>query len=106
MTSLLLLNPRSGTESPTVDELAAEAQARGIAVRILRPGDDAAAMAAEARAEILGVAGGEGSLAEVAEVPAAGVPRAAIDREPAELNPRLEFRTGLGALGLLRPRRS
>jgi diacylglycerol kinase family enzyme len=68
VTSLLLINPRSGSESPTVDELAAEARARGIAVRILRPGDDAAAIAAEARAEILGVAGGDGSLAPVAGV--------------------------------------
>jgi diacylglycerol kinase family enzyme len=68
VTSLLLVNPRSGADSPSADELAAEARARGIAVRILGPGDDAASIAAEVQAEILGIAGGDGSLAAVAEV--------------------------------------
>ena len=44
------------------------------------------------------MAGGEGSLAEVARSPLP-VFHAAIDREPAELNPRLESRTGSVRLG-------
>jgi hypothetical protein len=65
---LLIVNPRSGKARPSSEELVREAQRRGIAVHELRPGEDPAAIAGEARGEPLGVAGGDGSLAPVAQV--------------------------------------
>src|SRR5215211_3028128 len=65
---MLLVNPRSGSESPSVDDLAAAAETRGVDVRVLEPGEDAAALAWEADVDTIGVAGGDGSLAAVAEV--------------------------------------
>jgi diacylglycerol kinase family enzyme len=62
----LLVNPRSGRESG-VEELVAAAAARGLGTHVLREGEDAEALAREARADVLGVAGGDGSLAPVAE---------------------------------------
>jgi diacylglycerol kinase family enzyme len=64
----LLINPRAGTESPTPDELAAAAQERGIEARLLREGEDAAELARAADADVLGAAGGDGSVATVAAV--------------------------------------
>jgi diacylglycerol kinase family enzyme len=64
----LLVNPSSGSGSPTAEELAAEARALGIDARILQPGDDPAELARSSAAETLGVAGGDGSLAPVADV--------------------------------------
>jgi len=66
--NFLLVNPRSGRGSPSAEELAAEARALGVETRVLGPGDDAAELAREASASALGVAGGDGSLAPVAEV--------------------------------------
>jgi diacylglycerol kinase family enzyme len=51
-----------------VDELAAAARERGIEVRVLREGDDPGELAGEAGADALGIAGGDGSLAAVAQV--------------------------------------
>jgi diacylglycerol kinase family enzyme len=68
MKTLLLINPRSGGGSPDAEELRAEAEAREIATRLLGPGDDPAKVARESRADVVGVAGGDGSLAPVAEV--------------------------------------
>lgn len=65
----LLVNPRSGDESPSAEELAEAARERGIDVRALEQGDDAEKLAREAAergAEALGIAGGDGSLAAVA----------------------------------------
>jgi diacylglycerol kinase family enzyme len=62
----LLVNPRSGPDSG-LDELLAAAGARGLETHILREDEDAAALAREAQADVLGVAGGDGSLALVAE---------------------------------------
>ena len=62
---LLLINPRSGDQSPSADELAATARNRGIDVRLLSEEDDAEALAREAPGPV-GVAGGDGSLAPVA----------------------------------------
>ena len=65
----LLVNPRSGGESPTAAELAASARRMGVEVRELRAGDDAGALARaalERGASVVGVAGGDGSLAPVA----------------------------------------
>jgi diacylglycerol kinase family enzyme len=64
----LVVNPRSGDGSPSVGELAREAEKRGVAVHALRPGEDAAEIARSAGAGTLGVAGGDGSLAAVASV--------------------------------------
>jgi diacylglycerol kinase family enzyme len=68
MKRLLLLNPRSGTDSPSPDELRDAAQARGVDVHFLEQGEDPAELARAAGADVLGVAGGDGSLAAVAEV--------------------------------------
>jgi diacylglycerol kinase family enzyme len=68
MRSFLILNPRSGNDSPSSDELRDEAQRRGIEVHVLREGDDLEAVARGAEADVLGMAGGDGSLAAVAAV--------------------------------------
>ena len=67
MSGLLLVNPRSGDGRPSADDLRAEAEGRGIQVRLLGDGDEPAAIASEADADVLGMAGGDGSLAPVAE---------------------------------------
>jgi diacylglycerol kinase family enzyme len=68
LTALLLVNPRSGRGTPDVEDLAAEARALGVETHVLRPGEDPAALARSSAAEILGVAGGDGSLGPVADV--------------------------------------
>jgi diacylglycerol kinase family enzyme len=65
---LLIVNPRAGDERPSAEELCAEAEKRGIQVRVLEEGDDPAAMAREAAVEAVGIAGGDGSLGPVAAV--------------------------------------
>jgi diacylglycerol kinase family enzyme len=65
---LLIVNPRSGSESPSAEELAEEARRRGIQVHHFRPGADLEAIARDAEADALGMAGGDGSLAPVAAV--------------------------------------
>jgi diacylglycerol kinase family enzyme len=65
---LLLVNPSSGRGSPSAEDLAAEARALGIETHVLRQGDDAVGLARSSSADVLGVAGGDGSLAPVAEV--------------------------------------
>jgi diacylglycerol kinase family enzyme len=64
--AVLLVNPRSG--SADADTLLGAAAERGIETRLLRPGDDPAALARAAQATILGVAGGDGTLGAVAGV--------------------------------------
>jgi diacylglycerol kinase family enzyme len=68
LASFLLINPRSGKGSPTADELAAEARAAGVQTHVLQQGDDPAELARASTAEVLGIAGGDGSMAPVAEV--------------------------------------
>ena len=68
LAGFLLINPRSGSGSPTAEELAEEARGLGIETHVLREGDDAAELARSADADSLGMAGGDGSLARVAEV--------------------------------------
>jgi diacylglycerol kinase family enzyme len=68
MRQFLIVNPSSGTDSPTAEELRDAARARGVEVRFLEDGDDMQELAREARADVLGMAGGDGSLAGVAEV--------------------------------------
>jgi diacylglycerol kinase family enzyme len=68
LAGFLLINPRSGDDSPSADELRAAAADRGIEARILEEDDDAAELARSAEANALGMAGGDGSLAPIAEV--------------------------------------
>ena len=68
MASFLLINPRSGKSSPTADELVAEAQAAGVQTHVVQEGENVAELARASTAEVLGMAGGDGSLAAVAEV--------------------------------------
>jgi diacylglycerol kinase family enzyme len=51
-----------------VEALVAEARARGIEAHVLQPNDDLEAIAREAEAAALGMAGGDGSLGPVAQV--------------------------------------
>jgi diacylglycerol kinase family enzyme len=68
LNGLLIVNPRSGRGGPSAEELAAEAKRLGIAMHELRDGEDPGAVARTARGDALGMAGGDGSLAAVAEV--------------------------------------
>jgi len=64
--ALLLINPRSGDDSPTPHEVADAARALGVEAHLLREGEDPGAVARGSGARILGIAGGDGSLAAVA----------------------------------------
>jgi diacylglycerol kinase family enzyme len=66
---VLLLNPRSGGGKVERFDLVAEAKRRGIEPVLLEPGDDLVALAREAAgsADVLGMAGGDGSQALVAQ---------------------------------------
>jgi len=64
--AFLLINPRSGDDSPTPNEVADAARALGIEPHLLRDGEDPGAPARASGARILGIAGGDGSLAAVA----------------------------------------
>jgi diacylglycerol kinase family enzyme len=69
----LIVNPASGGAAGYLDGLTRTAPERGIRVRVLEPGEDArfAAIAAvEGGSEVLGVAGGDGSVSAVATVAA------------------------------------
>ena len=68
MRGFLVINPRAGTDSPTAEELAQAARERGIEPHLLREGEDAAELARNADADVLGAAGGDGSVATVAAV--------------------------------------
>ena len=65
MSGWLLLNPRSGDGSDA-ERLCAAAASRGIETRVLRAGEDASALARDAVADVLGGAGGDGTVAAVA----------------------------------------
>jgi diacylglycerol kinase family enzyme len=66
--SLLIVNPRSGSGSPSAEEIVAVAERLSVDVHVLQEGDDAAEIARASDARAVGVAGGDGSLAAVAEV--------------------------------------
>jgi diacylglycerol kinase family enzyme len=68
MAGVLFVNPRSGSGRPTVEELVVAARGRGVEVRVLEPDDDLVELARHADAEVLGMAGGDGSLGAVADV--------------------------------------
>jgi diacylglycerol kinase family enzyme len=62
------VNPNSGANSPSVDDLATVAGDRGISVHVLAAGEDLTELARSAEADVLGMAGGDGSLGAVAQV--------------------------------------
>ena len=66
MAPFLIVNPNSGDGGP--EELLAEAAARGIQTHVLGKDDDITKLAHDADADALAMAGGDGSLALVAEV--------------------------------------
>ena len=68
--AVLLMNPRSGGGKVERFDLVNEAKRRGIEPVLLRPGDDLQALARQAAqsAEVIGMAGGDGSQALVAQV--------------------------------------
>jgi diacylglycerol kinase family enzyme len=66
--AVLVINPRSGSDSPSADELAAAAENLGVEPHLLAEGEDPGDAARVSGAEILGMAGGDGSLAPVAQV--------------------------------------
>src|SRR5438874_1455554 len=68
LNGLLIVNPRSGRGMPDAGELVAEARRLGIETHLLQPGEDPTGVARRGPAEVLGIAGGDGSLAAVAEV--------------------------------------
>lgn len=68
LSGFLLINPRSGKGEPSPEELRDEAARRGITPHILGEDDDSAEVARSAEADALGMAGGDGSLAPIAEV--------------------------------------
>ena len=61
----LIVNPRSGSGP---GDLVAEARRLGVRTHVLAEGDDAAEIAGATDADVLGVAGGDGSLGPVAAV--------------------------------------
>jgi diacylglycerol kinase family enzyme len=65
---LLLINPRAGRARPSADELRAEAERLGIEARVVGEDEDVAELARAASAEVIGAAGGDGSVASVAAV--------------------------------------
>ena len=69
MTPLLFVNPRSGGGKATRAGIVEQAPRRGIETIVLQPGADVATLARDAverGADVLGIAGGDGSLAAVA----------------------------------------
>src|SRR5262249_42614715 len=68
---VLIVNPRSGGGKAARLELATRARERGLETVVLGPGDDLRELAEQAcrdGADVLGIAGGDGSQALVAEV--------------------------------------
>jgi diacylglycerol kinase family enzyme len=67
MGGFLVINPRSGRRDD-VEELREAAEALGVETHLLQQGEDPAELARKAPDGPLGIAGGDGSLARVAEV--------------------------------------
>jgi len=68
MAGFLLVNPRAGDGRPGAEQLVAAARKRGIDAHLLSEGEDPGEVARTAEADALGIAGGDGSLAAVADV--------------------------------------
>ena len=70
MRGFLLVNPRSGGDSPSDEDLRGAAREHDVGVHVLREGEDLVELARSADAQTLGMAGGDGSLGAVAGVAA------------------------------------
>jgi diacylglycerol kinase family enzyme len=68
MHGFLVVNPRSGGDRPSDAELTRAAREHDVRVHVLAEGEDLSELVRRADAEVLGVAGGDGSLGAVAEV--------------------------------------
>jgi len=68
LSAILFVNPGSGKGGPTVEELTAAARELGVQVHVLEEDDDLVDLARAADAEVVGMAGGDGSLGAVAQV--------------------------------------
>lgn len=68
MHAVLFVNPRSGKGGPTVEELEAAIHETGGRVHVLRKAESLESLARDAEADVLGMAGGDGSLGVVAGV--------------------------------------
>jgi diacylglycerol kinase family enzyme len=66
--AFLVINPRSGDAFPAPEDVGEAASALGVEAHLLQTGEDPGELARRSGAEILGVAGGDGSLATVAAV--------------------------------------
>lgn len=66
--SFLVINPRAGDDSPSAEEVASAARALGVEAHVLTADEDPAELARASGAAVLGVAGGDGSLAPIAQV--------------------------------------
>jgi diacylglycerol kinase family enzyme len=103
---VLFVNPRSGDGRAARAGVAERARQRGIEVVVLSPGQDLAALANQAAAggaDVLGMAGGDGSLAIVAAAAAAhGIPFVCVPagtRNHFALDVGVDRRDVTGALG-------
>ena len=67
MRRTLFVNPHSGKDEPSVEDLKSAARALDVRVHVLEEDDDLGALAREADADVLGMAGGDGSLGAVAQ---------------------------------------
>ena len=68
MDGFLVINPRSGSGEPSAEKLRDEARSRGIETHFLEQNDDLVEIARSAPDGPIGMAGGDGSLAAVAQV--------------------------------------
>ena len=68
MKAALFVNPRAGADDPSVDDLVSSARGLGVSAHVLELDDDLVELARRADADVLGMAGGDGSLGAVAAV--------------------------------------
>jgi diacylglycerol kinase family enzyme len=68
VSGFLIVNPRAGDDEPSAEELVRAAADRGVDAHVLAHADDPVEVARSADADVLGMAGGDGSLAAVAGV--------------------------------------
>src|SRR4051794_40005538 len=68
VTGLLIVNPRSGRGEPSSDQLVSAARELDVETHVLGADDDPAEVARASDANVLAMAGGDGSLAAVADV--------------------------------------